>query len=190
MRRHSANLLLLNLLFMPQLSFSAEGNFTMHWQEHIYSWHYNPNNKPGWLGEEEALEMIQGAAAGWEACGIHLSYEGITDKIPGDMDGENVVGWKLDGKNYSAWTTWSAHRDGRAIEADVMLYTNIFNKYLAKGIDARVELHKSITHEFGHVLGLSHSDRPEDAMSVKVRTKPEWQQPSDNDIERCRSLYP
>ena len=69
------------------------------------------------------------------------------------------------------------------------LYANIFNAYRINGIDVRLELRKSIAHELGHVLGLAHSDQLGDAMIVKVRTRPEWRLPSENDIGRCRALY-
>jgi hypothetical protein len=187
--------LLFLLIFLAGLSsaqtaIAGEGNFTLYWPDRTYLWHYNPANKPEWLGEEEALKLVQDAVAGWEDCGVNLTYSGLTDTPPRSIDGKNVIGWKLDGKKYSAWTSWSAHRDGRAIEADVTLYTNIFNQYLGTGVDARLELNKSIIHEIGHVLGLTHSDRPEDVMSVRIRTRPEWQLPSDNDISRCRTRYP
>ena len=100
-----------------------------------------------------------------------------------------MIGWKGDGRGYSAWTNWQARRSGQALEADVTLYANIFTTYREKGIDARLELRKSIVHELGHVLGLTHSDHPGDAMIVKIRTRPEWRLPSDNDISRCRALY-
>ena len=64
---------------------------------------------------------------GWTACGVTFSYAGLSDKTPGKMDGENVIGWKEDGKNYSAWTSWRARRNGHALEADITLYANIFN---------------------------------------------------------------
>jgi hypothetical protein len=178
------------LLFGGCNAFAGDMQISLRWPGKTYVWHYNPQHKPDWLSEEEALSVVRKAAAGWEACGVSLPYAGLTAKSPSTIDGENVVGWREDGKNFSAWTTWAAHRDGRAIEADVSLYTNVFDLYRRQGIDARLELHKSLVHEFGHIVGLSHSDRPEDAMSVKVKTRPEWKQPSDNDIARCRALYP
>jgi hypothetical protein len=166
------------------------GDFQLRWIGRVYSWRYNAEHRPAWLSDEEALSLIRAAADGWSPCGVTLRYEGLTDKVPGVMDGENVIGWKADGRAYSAWTSWRMHRDGRAIEADVTLYANIFDDYRRRGIDTRLELRKTVVHELGHVLGLGHSARPGDAMIVKVRTRPEWKLPSANDLARCRALYP
>ena len=179
----------LRFILLMGLAFSAIANasdtsISLRWPQKTYVWYYNPAHRPVWLSDEEALALVKDAAAGWEPCGVKLRYGGLTDREPGAIDGINVVGWREDGKHYSAWTTWAAHRDGRAIEADVSLYTNIFDLYRRQGIDAKLEIHKTLVHEFGHVIGLNHSDRPADAMSVKVKTRPEWKQPSGNTSPR------
>ncbi len=161
----------------------------MHWSDHSYVWHYNSEGHPSWLTDDQAFAVVHQAAKDWKACGIELRYAGITDKKPGVFDGKNVVGWRTDGTRYSAWTSWRMRRDGRAVEADITLYSNIFDIYRRKGIDAYLEMRKSAIHEFGHALGLSHSSKPSDAMSVRVRTRPEWRLPSDNDIGECRKIY-
>jgi len=183
---------LLLVLLLHSLSVAAEisGDGPLRWKQRIIGWHYNPQDKPEWLGDEEALELIRRAAAAWADCGIGFSYLGETGRLAGTFDGANVVGWSREGKRYSAWTSWRARRNGDALEADVSLYTNIFDNYRQRGIDARLELYKSVAHEFGHVLGLGHSAMPSDAMSVGARTRPEWTLPSKNDLARCRERYP
>ena len=183
---------LLLILVLHSLAVPAEtsADAPLRWSERTIGWYYNPQNKPDWLGDEEALEVIRRAAAGWAGCGITFSYRGETDRLPGFMDDANVVGWSRDGKHYSAWTFWRARRNGVALEADITLYANIFDSYRQRGIDARLELYKSLVHEFGHVLGLGHSAVPGDAMSVGTRTRPDRILPSKNDLARCRERYP
>ena len=178
----------LSIYAIPAVGEGA-GEVVLHWSDRLFVWRYNSTNEPSWLRDGEALAIIREATDGWSACGVDMRYAGFSDKLPGIMDGENVIGWKNDGRAYSAWTSWQAKRSGQAIEADVILYSNIYADYQQKGIDARFELRKSIIHELGHVLGLSHSTQLGDAMIVKIRTSPEWKLPSDNDIKRCRELY-
>lgn len=182
------------LLFLVGSSWpvAAEGSgeFVLRWRERTYLWQYNPAHEPSWLKLGEALQMAQAAADSWARCGVDLRYAGLTDKPPGVMDSINVIGWQTDGKAYSAWTSWRARRNGQAIEADITLYANIFNDYRQHGIDARLELRKSIRHELGHVLGLRHSNRLGDVMTVKIRTQPEWRLPSENDLAACQVNYP
>lgn len=71
---------------------SSDMQVSLRWPNKTYVWHYNPQHKPNWLSEDEALSLIRDAAAGWEACGVSLPYAGLTDKPPGAIDGENVVG--------------------------------------------------------------------------------------------------
>lgn len=170
---------------------AGEGDFPFRWKDRVYRYAYNPSGEPDWLRQGNAIMLIQQAAKEWEACGIRFEYVGETDKQPGDMDGVNIVGWRQDGVRYSAWTKWRARRStGAAIEADVILYANIYDDYRRRGMDAELELYKSIAHEFGHVLGLGHSDVASDVMSVRVRTQREWRLPSERDISRCRENYP
>src|SRR5574340_298213 len=84
----------------------SNGDFPLCWRDRIYVWHYNPQHQPIWLGLEEALDLVRKAAAGWEPCGVTLHYAGLTDRPPGIMDGENVVGWSEYGHAHSAWTSW------------------------------------------------------------------------------------
>jgi hypothetical protein len=169
---------------------SSDLAFAYHWEDRRYVWRYNPEGEPPWLESAAALDLVQQAARSWESCGIHMEYAGLTALSPGVKDGSNVVGWKKDGKDYSAWTYWVARKDGQAIEADIILYRNIFDRYREQGMDALLELRKSLIHEFGHALGMSHSPQAADAMSVRFRTRAGWQLPSDNDLARCRAIYP
>lgn len=191
MRLWTATLLLFcGTVLAQDHPYSETADIVLRWEGRSYTYRYNPSGEPIWLGNGEMLSMIRRATAGWETCGFRFHYAGTTDTAPGAMDGANVVGWRMDGRAYSGWTQWRARKnDGAIQEADITLYANIYDTYRNRGIDTRLELYKSIVHEFGHVIGLKHSDQASDAMSVRVRTKPEWHLPSSNDITRCREHY-
>ncbi|MEY2632796.1 MAG: Matrixin [Pseudomonadota bacterium] len=183
----------LALLLLTSLPLAAETPppaVALSWPERSYRWFYNPEGEPEWVAAAGGALWVRQQVESWSPCGFRLEYGGLTTLAVAEMDGANVVGWRDDGKDYSGWTRWRAYRDGRAIEADVVLYRNIFERYRQQGIDALLELKKTLIHEVGHVLGLTHSTVPGDAMTVKLRTRPEWVLPSANDLARCRARYP
>ena len=90
------------------VTMASDMQISLRWPHNTYVWRYNPKHKPDWLGEDEALTVVRNVAASWDTCGISLPYAGLTNKVPGNIDGENVVGWREDGRNFSAWTTWAA----------------------------------------------------------------------------------
>ena len=56
-------------------------------------------------------------------------------------------------------------------------------------------LQKVITHELGHAIGLTHSARCDDVMTLAAdcpKSDPETLplSPTANDLARCRALYP
>lgn len=180
---------LLALLATAAVASELPPGVSLRWPPSGYFWHYNHAQAPAWLSPEEGLALARAAADSWLPCTGTLHFAGLTASPPGIMDNENVVGWKNDGSTHSGWTSWKARRTGEALEADITLYANIFDRYRLRGIDARLELKKTLIHEFGHVLGLQHSETPSDVMSVRHRTRPEWQLPSAGDLAACRQLH-
>lgn len=88
-------------------------------------------------------------------------------------DGANIIyffkTWEDDRANEQARTTvyWSGDR---VYEADVRLNGKDFDFFWGEEVvDGRVDIESLILHEFGHVLGLSHTETPQ---SVMVRSLP------------------
>jgi len=88
-------------------------------------------------------------------------------------DGTNIIyllkTWESDRANEQARTTvyWSGDR---IYEADVRLNGKDFDFFWGEeAIEGRVDIESLVLHEFGHVLGLSHTETPQ---SVMVRSLP------------------
>lgn len=161
------------------------------WPTHIYRWRYNPQYAPSWLDATQAREKIQAAAAKWAACGLRMEYLGETDEPAGRLDGANVVGWnaKLAG-SARAVTLGRADRVKKALlERDV-----VFNPQREDLRQSSRLLEKVMTHEFGHAIGLTHSSRCDDVMTLAADCPkmPLAQLPLEltpRDLDRCRALY-
>lgn len=133
---------------------------------------------------------MQLAAEPWAACGVQLRYGGETDRPPGNMDGKNVVGWSLDMPRELRGLTLGQAKDGRLLERDVLIRPD------RKEFERHPRLlQKVITHEFGHAIGLTHSSRCNDVMTLAAdcpKADPDTLplELTAHDLARCQALYP
>lgn len=160
------------------------------WADGEFRWYYNPRSQPAWLDPDSARELVTAAAERWAACGVRMTLLGDTDRSPGLMDRQNVVGWSMEMPRQLRAITLGRARDGRLLERDIALRPDRkeFERF------PRL-LQKVITHEFGHAIGLTHSERCHDVMTLAAdcpRAHPN-SLPIDltaNDLARCHALYP
>jgi len=160
------------------------------WPDLEYRWHYNPRNQPAWLAPDAARALVTDAAKPWAACGIRISFEGDTDHAPGNMDRVNVVGWSLEMPPRLRAITLGQARDGQLLERDIAIRPDRREFEQSPRL-----LQKVITHEFGHAIGLTHSSRCDDVMTLaadcpKVHPSALPIDLTGNDLARCRALYP
>jgi hypothetical protein len=159
------------------------------WPDKTYRWHYNPHNAPIWMTESQARQLVMEASKVWETCGVRMEYEGDTERIPGVMDGVNVVGWSLGMPAQLRGLTEGRGRNGQLLERDIMFRPDRVEFRLHPRL-----LRKVISHEFGHAIGLTHSSQCNEVMTLAAdcpKMDPESLPITltEHDLERCRALY-
>jgi hypothetical protein len=159
------------------------------WPGKVYRWSYNAAHQPSWISAEAAKSLFIEAARAWETCGIRMEYVGESAQQPGAMDDVNVVGWSPRLAANVRGVTMGRARAGQLIERDIA-----FNPTRGEFQRHPEWLRKVLMHEFGHAIGLTHSSRCDDVMTLAAdcgRPDPASlpMAPTPRDMERCRALY-
>lgn len=159
------------------------------WKNKVYDWYLNPNGRPVWLSEADAERLVKAAAAVWEICGLQMRYRGMTNAVPGRMDGLNVFGWNEKLPKGMRGLTVGTAKNEQLLERDIMVRPDRQEFEVYPNL-----LRKVVSHEFGHAIGLTHSTRCDDVMTLAAECPPK--DPSTlptalttNDLRRCRALY-
>jgi hypothetical protein len=160
------------------------------WPDRVYAWYYNPQYAPAWLTADVAREFMIKASKPWEACGVRMAYQGETDRPPGNIDRSNVVGWSRQMPRQLRGLTIGQAKDGRLLERDIAIRPDREEFERSPRL-----LQKVITHEFGHAIGLTHSSRCDDVMTLASdcpRANPDSLPLAltSNDLDRCHAIYP
>ena len=161
-------------------------------------WKYNHANAPGPLAADKPAIIAQIAKAfeKWSSlCGVTYAYDGETTvspaKVAGDTeagplpDGVSVVGWGPLDSALGGWAYAWYRQDGDErvlVEADVTLSVT--------SIATMSDLDRLTTHEWGHVLGLDHSNTESAIMAGPPSTHYNaLVSPQPDDIRGCRCAY-
>jgi len=169
---------------------AAPGARLIFWQQEKFVWHYSRALQPEWLEPGLGLHLFQGAAQAWQVCGLRIEFAGETDRPAGRMDGANVLGWSAAMRPGMRGITLRRQAAGALLEADVAI--NGANQELRSSPDL---LRKVVLHEFGHALGLVHSQDCADVMSFGAwcRGMPARdlaRAPTAGDLAQCVRRYP
>ena len=116
------------------------------------------------LDPERVENLVKLAASQFESISgvdIEFQYEGLTDNAQIDFDdGINTIyfesDWDRESDLLAVTDIWSVE-DGEIIAFDMAINVN-HHDWTTDGHDAANDLFNTLTHEFGHVLGLDHSD--------------------------------
>ena len=177
----------LNDKFLFVVTPSARWNGMMHWK-------YNHANAPAALATAKpaVISQLQASLNKWTSqCAVTYQYDGETTAAPNAVaanptaDGTSVVGWSAFDSSMGAWTyDWYAdNAPGRTlVETDVTL--NLTN------INSLGDLDRLMTHEWGHALGLAHSNVESAVMAGPPYTYYNMLNvPQPDDLRGCRCLY-
>jgi hypothetical protein len=167
------------------------------WREPL-RWYYNPKDAPPpWDGDPAGtVSDLRRALEAWTAvCDVTYVYAGETaipanNRLQDPRFGEqpdfvNVVGWgPLDGNTAGVTWAWtgSGPNGAELVDTDIILSTTL--------VRTATEMKRTGTHEWGHALGLAHSDLYGALMSgPPVTVYNGLTALQTDDVRGCRCLY-
>ena len=157
------------------------------------AWSYNPAGAPAAFSSvSNAVAAIGAGADKWAAvCGVQFSYQGTTNVAPetevnGKPDFINVVGWGGLGSGVLGETSSFYGPTGNPpyplVDSDIVFSIGL--------VTSNATMDRVATHEWGHALGLAHSNLNDQVMSgtpdSQYNSLTELQA---DDVRGCRCLY-
>jgi hypothetical protein len=139
---------------------------------------YNPNGKVTsgqCISSSQMDSAVTGGISPWNA--IH--YAGTTTKAPNKRDGQNTVGWAKLGGGTLGVTNYLNNDRFRTVSCGGNLFANLYEadvritttyRWTSGGgpcpcaAGAAFYLNAVSEHEFGHVIGLCHTNNPSSLM--------------------------
>ncbi len=164
----------------------------------VLHWKYNHANAPQPLAADKAgvIAQLQRSFDKWTSqCGLTYLYDGETTTPPNNLvtpqgvnpqpDGVSVVGWGQLDPTLGGWTyAWYVQNgsEREIFEADITLSVN--------NVASLPDVDRLMTHEWGHALGLDHSNTEAAIMAGPPHTQYNaLVTPQSDDIRGCRCLY-
>ena len=166
------------------------------WDATVF-WHYNPSGAPAQFSVSTVAAAMQSAITKWKAsCNVQAAYGGTTTVEPEHsiLDAENgpqadqvnVLGWKPTPSGIAGYTVGAAaySPDGiwPIVDGDVVIDPS-------KVTDV-AQLERLLLHEFGHVIGVNHSQFDATLMSGPPYSNyNSLNGLTTDDVRGCRCLY-
>jgi hypothetical protein len=171
------------------------------WREPRIPWQYNPAGAPGALSPAAAREAVLAGAAGWRFAGgtpVEFLYDGETATrtgcagdptiFPYTRDGANVVGWGTIPGGYLGYTCW--WHGTSPVEGTPFIELLEFDIILSPDYAYTPDLLRALAlHEFGHALGLAHSDQCPGAAMCAGAGALVFTEPQPDDLAGLVALY-
>ncbi len=162
---------MISFLYIITFSFAWEvkrngDGATLHWKDSNIDFYINTNNSPISAGETEQA-LVQ-AAESWNFSHTELTYQGTTSINNISHQDEHFTvffdpSWSEDPDILALTYTWS-NSEGEIVHFDIAINSDDHD-WAVDGSSEKHDLQNTITHEFGHVLGLDHSEISDATMS-------------------------
>ncbi len=132
------------------------------WPNQIVKYYINTANVEG-LDPAAIRADIEAAGAAWHNQGgvsLTLTDAGPTNSSTVAADGTNNIFFRNDGGSYVAYTTYWWNGNLQLIDSDIVINETYPQITSAMPCNGGLYIQNTITHEFGHFIGLNHSDVP------------------------------
>ena len=162
------------------------------WGTNQVVYYVNPQNL--YVSDSLAIWAVQTAAAAWHdqsGANIDLVYGGTTSGSSLTLNNKNEVFFRNDSTSYVAETYWWYDGTGHLVDADIVMH-EAYTYFAGSGCSNGVYIEDVVVHEFGHALGLGHSEVPDTTMEPAMSSYCDTSQMTleADDISGIRSLYP
>ena len=162
------------------------------WGTNQVVYYVNPSNL--YVSDAAAISAIQTAASAWHdqsGANIQLVYGGTTSGSSLTWNNKNEVFFRNDPSAYIGETYWWYDGTGHLVDADIVLHEG-YTYFAGSGCSNGIYIEDVTIHEFGHALGLGHSEVANTTMEPAMPGYCDTSQLTleADDISGIRSLYP
>jgi hypothetical protein len=189
------------LFLLPAIAFSALIGSSLieayvlqghKWGTSTVRYYVNPASK--WVSPSAAVSAVQTAAAGWNnqsQANIELAYAGTTNGSSLVNNGKNEVFFR-NTSSHVAETYYWWDGSGRFVDGDIVFNEGGYQFFSGSGCVNGIYIENVAIHEFGHILGLLHSDVAGVTMQPAMQSYCDQSQLSlePDDIAGIEKLYP
>lgn len=149
-----------------QVMVNSAGN-RLHWASMPVNYVADPANSEG-IDEADSLAAIVAASGAWtqvDNTEVEYRFRGAESDLHGGYDGQNVVlftdDWVGQPELLAVTSTWS-DTSGEMLDFDMLVNTRDHD-WTVTGSDEADDLQNTLSHEFGHALGIDHDSAAEEA---------------------------